>query len=177
MTAQERAAWLASLEQEENERLSALVAAAHAFEVEQPPALARVNSLLIAAFQGQVTMMRASRVFHARSSGSCTDITQAMAHDPTAALAHRLYHCWRVLGVTRPTLKALLRQVVYTVGSETRRARAGFFVGLMPDLRRGIDPKAHAAFVAEGSGECGVECYSCSSPHSSRLFLSSLRVS
>lgn len=156
-TAEEKTAWTASLDAEETERLASLHAAMTAFDAKGTPILDRVNSLLVAAFQGQVTLMRASRVFPERCSGKCTSVTEAMAHDPTVALARRLHHCWRVLGVTRPTLKALLRQAVYVVGTDTWSARRRLFVGLQPDVRRGVDPKAHTAFVAEGSGECRMD--------------------
>lgn len=147
--------WIGSLEAEEDKRLSSLLAAMDAFNSEQTSVLNRVNGLLVAAFQGQVTLMRSSRVFPERSSGKCTNVAHAVGHGLTAALAHRLRQSWRVLGVTDSTLKALLRQVIFTVGRDTREERRHLFTELVPrTLRRGIAASAHAAFAVEGAREC-----------------------
>lgn len=160
-TAQEKAAWIESLEAEENARRESVRAAVQAFEARQVPTRREINALLASAFGGQVTLSRASRVFPDRSAGKCSDVARAMAHGPTAALAGWLHHCWRSLGVTYSTLEVLLRQAVFTVGAETRDARRRLFLDLVPKLRRGVDPNAHAAFAAEGAGQSQMDFRRC----------------
>ncbi|PHJ15058.1 hypothetical protein CSUI_011131, partial [Cystoisospora suis] len=147
-TLEESDLWIHDLEAEEMERLHSLAATRTAFEAD--PTTDRLNDLLTAAFRSQVTLMRASRVFPDRPGCRGIAMGPALAHSATAALAGQLRDCWRALGVTSPTLSALLRGVVATVGSQTRASRAKLFVDLVPRVRRGVDPKAQEAFVAEG---------------------------
>ncbi|PHJ16629.1 hypothetical protein CSUI_009554 [Cystoisospora suis] len=94
--------------------------------------------------------MRASRVFPQRGSGKCTNVRRALRHGATASLASQLHLCWKALGVTPSTLKTLLQEAVFTAGARTRSTRGQLIVGLVPSLRRGVDPQAQAAFESEG---------------------------
>lgn len=145
--------WVKSLEAEENDRLESLNASISAFEAAKTPTTDQVNALLISAFLGQLTLMRVSRVFPDRCSGKGTNVSLGLSHAPTALLSRRLHHCWKALGVTHFTLRALLQQAVFTAGAQTRNSRTGLFMNLIPYLRRGVDPKAQVAFAAEGSGQ------------------------
>lgn len=142
---------MSSLEAEETERLQSLAACMTAFEAD--PTADRIDTLLTAAFRSQITLMRASRVFPDRPGCRGVDVGLALSHPLTAALARQLHGCWKGLGVTSSTLSALLRRVVSNVGSQTRAPRAKLFVGVVPSLRRGVDPEAQVAFAAEGEGE------------------------
>lgn len=157
-TARERKAWLISVTHEENQRLKALRAAVKALESEKTPDLNQINQVLVTAFQGEITLMRASRVFHARSTGKRINLTQAMVHLPTVALAQTLHQFWRSVGVSESTLEILLRHVVHSIGAATRSTRASLVLGVDADVRWGkLDPHALEAFVAEGSGEARVD--------------------
>lgn len=80
------------------------------------------------------------------------DPTSALGHAATAGLAHELQRCWKALGLTGCTVEDLLRRALFTAGRKTRRARQALFVGLVPNMRRGVDPKARTSLAAEGSG-------------------------
>ena len=151
--AEEWVAWVASLEAEEQERLESLRASIDAFESEETPTHSHLNAVLVSALQGQATLLRASRVFPERAASKRVDMSRALRHGPTVMLACQLLRCWSVLGVTDSTLKNLLRQVFNAVGARSRIARGELFMDLVPHLRSGIDPKAQAAFAAEGSGQ------------------------
>lgn len=123
------------------------------FESEETPTRSQTNTLLVSALQGQVTLMKMSRVFHDPSSSRRVSPNRALRHGATAALACELRRCWRILGVTDSTLKLLLRQAITAVGSYTRDVRARLVTELMPSAGQRTDAKADAALVAEGSGK------------------------
>ena len=152
-TAEESKTWVAALEAEENERLESLLASINAFEAEETPTQSRVNALLVSALQGQLTLMRMSRVFPERKATKRLDVSRALRHRLTLELASRLHRCWRSLGLTGSTVKQLLREAFTAVGAQTRTARVKLFSDLIPTQGRGIDPKAHVALEAEGSGQ------------------------
>ena len=152
-TAEERNLWTATLELEERDRIGSLRASINALEAEEMPAPHQINALLVSALQAQATLMRMSRVFPNPSSSRLNDVTRALGHGPTVALASELGRAWKVLGMSDPALVVLLRQVICTVGEQTRRARAELFVNLIPNMRRGVDPQACTGLAAEGSGQ------------------------
>lgn len=153
LAAEERGLWTATLEEEEQHRRASLRAGINVLEAEEMPTPSQINALLASALQAQVTLMRMSRVFPSISSSRRTDVTNALGHGPTAALAGDLHRAWNVLGITGPTLIDLLRQVVFTVGTETQSARMDLFAAVIGSMRRGVDPKARASLAAEGSGQ------------------------
>lgn len=153
LIAEEKKLWIASLEEEEKDRLGSLLASMNALEPAENPTPHQVNALLVSAFLGQLTLMRASRVFPDRSSSKRTNVDLALAHAPTAELARRLHHCWKALGVTPTTLRTLLQQAVFTVGTQTRDVRASLCTDLLRHPRRGVDPRAQKVFTAEASGQ------------------------
>lgn len=155
LAVEEKPLWTASLEEEENERLQSLSACINDISRESPTP-DQLNALLVAALQGQMTLIRASRVFPDRSSSKRLNVTHALAHGPTAELARRLHHAWQVVGVSDLTLKAILQQAVFAIGTQTREARTALIAEVIPCLRRGVDPKAQAAFAAEGRGQCQI---------------------
>lgn len=157
-TADERPAWLATLEAEERQHLESLRESIGALAKEEKPRPRQINALLVSAIQAQVALMRMSRVFPDRASTRRTDVNRALGHGPTAALARELHRGWKALGVSDPTLEVLLRQVVLTIGDRTRTARANLFVDLVPDLRKGVDPGAHRSLAAEGAGQFLATC-------------------
>ena len=142
--------WTASLEAEERDRLESLRARINEFQTEERPTHRQINALLVSAVQAQITLMRMSRVFPKSSSTKYINLISAKSHGPTAALAFELHRCWKVLGVSEPTLKVLLRQAVTAVGKKTRSARLALFVDLKPGVRHGVDPEACMRFMAEG---------------------------
>lgn len=154
-SAREKASWIARLEAEEIERLSSVLAALNRLRANETPLLGQLKGLLVAAFQGQVTLMRASRVFPDPYSESCMNVADAMDHGPTSALASWLHQCCRPLGLTRSTLKAILRQALYTAGTDTWLARRRLYVDVGPP-REG-ESKALEAFTTEGSGGSRVD--------------------
>lgn len=145
--------WLATLESEERDRVDSLRASIDAVAAAEMPTPDRVNALLVSALQAEVTLMRMSRVFPDAAATKRTDVAKALGHPPTAALAYELHRAWKALGVSDPTVAVLLRQVMRTVGEQTRSARVKFFVHLLPKLQRGVDPNAHKSFAAEGPGQ------------------------
>lgn len=142
-----------ALEAEEEETLRSLSASMRAIQGEENPTAQQIDSLLVAAFQGQLTLMRASRVFPHRLSSKRVSLFYASGHHKTAELARQLHKCWRDLGVTGSALQALLQQCVFSAGTQTREIRSQLVAGLPPSRRRGIDLKAQAAFAAEGEGQ------------------------
>lgn len=173
LTVEERGSWIATMEAEERDRLDSLRARISEFEAGETTTPHQVNALLISALQAQITLMRMSRVFPDHSFGKLTDVTSALAHSPTAALACELYYCWKVLGVAAATLKSLLFEVLLRLGKQTRKARWKLFVDVKPNFRRGVDAKALISFIEEGSGPylalwdtvtpCRHSCISCAS--------------
>lgn len=151
--AEERNLWTAVLEAEERGRLESLRARMKTLEAKESLTRYQVNALLVSAIQGQVTLLRMSRVFPERAATRLLSLSSAVRHSPTVSLAGQLYRCWRALGVTDPTLEALLRHAVSDAGNRTWKHREDLFSNLTPKLRRGVDPKAHAALEAEGSGQ------------------------
>ncbi|PHJ22975.1 hypothetical protein CSUI_003173, partial [Cystoisospora suis] len=150
-TAKERKSWIDLLEAEEIERLRSLRASMNAIGAEGVPTSSQINALVVSALQGQVTLMKMSRVFYDPALNRRMSLTRALRHSTTVALACELRRSWRILGVTDATLKLLLRHAVTALGSYTRDARARLFTDPIPSLRQGTDAKAHAALVAEGS--------------------------
>ncbi|PHJ22976.1 hypothetical protein CSUI_003174, partial [Cystoisospora suis] len=150
-TAEEAPLWIKVLEEEEQKRLRSLGTSMNVFEAEVPPTWSQVNAILVAAIQGQITLLRMSRVFHERGGSKRLNLKRAALHTPTVALGRELRRCWGALGVTSSTVKALLRHAVVTIGTQTRPARVKLFLHLMPRVVRGIDPKAHEALANEGS--------------------------
>lgn len=153
LTAHEKASWMEFLELEESQRLLALKVTMEACEAAKYPSAGQINALLTAMVKGQLTLMRATRVFPSAAISRQLDLSNALAHGPTAALACRLRRCWKALGVTPPTQKALLRTAIRVACNRTRDDRAALFTGLAPRLRRERDPLAGAAFNAEGPGQ------------------------
>lgn len=153
LAADERNSWTATLEAEEHERLRSLRASMAVFEA-GPLTRFRVNELLVLALQGQVTLLRMSRVFQDRTAAKRIDLCRAVGHGPTLALAGELRRCWKALGVSDTTLKVLLRLAVVTIGTQTRETRVALFLDLRPRVMRGVDAKAGEALAAEGSGQC-----------------------
>lgn len=151
--ADERRLWIRVLEAEERERLESMRASLSAFESQADPTAEHIDALLVAALQGQLTLFRMSRVFPKLGASKCVDVSRALRHGPTAALACQLRRCWGALGVTDATLKSLLREAVTAVGIQTRSARVKSFSVLIPNLQRGVDPNAHEALAAEGAGQ------------------------
>ncbi|PHJ23959.1 hypothetical protein CSUI_002190 [Cystoisospora suis] len=150
-TTAEREQWISTLEWEELDRLSSLLSSIHAFAKEERPARRHIEALLVAALQGQSTLMRMSRVFPDASFRRCLSVPAALRHSITLTLAKELRLCWKTLGVEDSTLQRVLEQSLTSIGAWTSRARAELFVNLTPRLRRGVDPKAHAALAAEGA--------------------------
>lgn len=144
---------MATLEAEEHDRLLSLRASMIAFEAEGTPTRPQLNALLVSALQAQVTLMRMSRVFPNLTSSKRTDVTVALSHGPTAALARELHRVWHVFGLTDPTLRDLLRHSVFAVGELTRRSRSKLFPALIPKLRKGVDPNVLPGLAAEGPGQ------------------------
>lgn len=153
-TVGERKSWIAVLEAEERERLESLRASSTPFRTGDKPTPLQVNALLIAALQGQLTLLRVSRVFPQLSASKCMDISRALRHEPTVALACQLHHCWRVLGVGDSTVTRLLHQAVMTVGTRTWNAREALYSDPARQPPEESGSKAHAVFAAEGSGSC-----------------------
>lgn len=152
-TAEEWHTWIETLEAEEHERLESLRARTSALGAEETPAPNHIRALLTSALQAQVTLMRMSRVFPDHSSSKLIDVTSALGHGPTVALACELRRCWAVLGVTGRTLETLLQRVVLAIGRVTHKARLELFTGLIPKMRRGVDFRARTGLAAEGSGQ------------------------
>lgn len=153
VAAAERELWISTLESEELERLSLLRSAIRSYATEERPGRRHINAVLVAALQGQSTLMRMSRVFPDGSAGRCLSVPSALRHEITLALAKELRLCWKYLGVEDSTLQHVLERSLTSIGTWTRRARSGLFVDLIPNMRRGVDPKARAALAAEGAGE------------------------
>lgn len=149
--------WMATLEEEERDRLDSLKASISVFETKKTPEPQQINALLVSALQAQVTLMRMSRVFPNHSLSRSTHVSSALSHEPTAALACELHHCWKTLGVSGPTLEVFLRDAVFAIGEQTRRARGKLFANLLP-RKRGADLKAHTYLAAEGSGQFPAIC-------------------
>ena len=145
--------WISVLEKEEHERVKSLRASLNGFQSQATPTPYQINALLVSALQGQVTLLRTSRLFPELNESKIVAVSRALRHGPTAVLARELRHCWRVLGVTDSTLRILLRTAVKAVGAATRKARVQFFIDLPPIPRSQQDPKVHVAFEAEGSGQ------------------------
>ncbi|PHJ20707.1 hypothetical protein CSUI_005456, partial [Cystoisospora suis] len=150
-TADETRLWLEVLEAEERKRLESLRVGMSAFDAGVPPTWSQVNALLVSATQGQITLMRMSRVLSDHGVSKRLSLSRVAKHTPTVALARELRRGWGALGLTRPTLQALLRQAVVTVGEQTRASRVKLFWDLMPGGASRIDPKAHKALAAEES--------------------------
>ncbi|PHJ16321.1 hypothetical protein CSUI_009864, partial [Cystoisospora suis] len=161
-TADEQHLWMSSLEEEEDQTLRSLSASMEAIQGENPT-VEQIDSLLIAAFQGQLTLMRASRVFPHRFSTKRVSVFFAAGHHKTAELACQLHKCWSHLGVSGSVLQSILQQCVFSAGTQTREVRLRLAGGVSPSRRRGIDPKAQAAFAAEGK-VIFVEPVRCTSP-------------
>lgn len=130
-----------------------LSASLRQLEGEEAPTPAQINALLVAALQAQITLMRTSRVFPKRYLPKELDVTNALGHGPTAALACELYKSWKALGVTGHTLKSLLLQAVFTVTKLTEKARSKLFEAVLPKVRHGIDPRARESFLEEGRSQ------------------------
>ena len=143
--------WTSVLEAEENERLKSLRANMKALESGETLTPNQINSLLISAVQGQVTLFRMSRVFPETTANRRVNLTSAVRHGPTLELACQLHRCWRALGVTDSTLKLFLRHAFSFAGAWTLHAREELFSSVKPNVRTGVDPKAQDALAAEGS--------------------------
>lgn len=151
--ADERKLWLEVLEAEERERLRSLRANMSALAANEAPTRYHINALLVSALQAQVTLFRMSRVFPDLSFGRRLNRVRALRHEPTVLLAGQLRRCWRELGLTDATLRALLSLAVKAAGTRTASRRELLFSELVPGLRRGVDPNAQRALAAEGAGQ------------------------
>lgn len=154
-TVEEKHVWLTAMEAEANDKLACLTASMSALDPQKPTS-EQLNDVLSSAFQGQLTLMRMSRVFPDRRAVRRVQVSQAMAHPPTAALARRLHHCWKVLGVTEFTLKAILRKVVFTVGRQTWTVRERVYVDRARRSPQEQASQTHEVLAAEGSGQSQV---------------------
>lgn len=146
-----------TLEAEERARLQALTARIDALVAEQRPTPGQIDELLVSALQAQATLGRSTRLFPLSSDSRRIDKARALAHGPTTALGGQLYRCWSALGVTAATQRVLLEKVLLSVGTETSKARAGLFPHLGVKWRKGIHAETHAAFAAEGTGQCCIQ--------------------
>ena len=141
------------MEKEEREKLESLREGMKALESGETLTPNQINALLISAVQGQITLLRMSRVFPDPSLSRRVDLTRAVRHGPTMELASELRLHWSALGVTDFTLKCLLRRAIAFVGSYTRRDREQVFAGMKPNFRSGVEPEAKNALAAEGAGK------------------------
>lgn len=161
--AEERKLWTEALEAEEDERLQSLEASMQALLAQERPTSEQVGRVLVSALQAQTTLIRSTRIFPLLADCNRIDKSQALKHRQTAKLACELHRCWGALGVTVTTREFILRKALLTVGTMTWKARADLSVRLDRKKRTGIDAGAHAAFVAEGTGQYhiwGSMCYS-----------------
>ncbi|PHJ14820.1 hypothetical protein CSUI_011370, partial [Cystoisospora suis] len=149
-TAEEERMWTAMLEEEEGDRSRALRSAMDAVEKEETPTERQLSALLVSMLQADVTLMRMSRVFPDPLSRTMTSATNGLRHSPTCELASQLHRAWQTLGITKPTVVAVVQHVVSAVGKLTARERVVLFKGVIPDHLRGTDLPALASFTAEG---------------------------
>lgn len=141
------------LENEEAERLESLNARMKAFEGGDTPVSGQLDHVLASALLGQLTLLRMSRVLPTSHSAKALNVSRALAHPPTAALAAALRQCWNALGVTDSTLKTLLQKALLAVGRETWAPRERLYLHRRRQLPEAPESPQHEALASEASGQ------------------------